>query len=73
MTEERCVKELYEIALKRPQNAKTLAQLSIGQYNPFRTPAISDRLLLQFRDLPVHNEIATFIFEELARDVLRTH
>lgn len=68
---ERCSAELFRIALAQPANAKALALLCIAELNPCRAAEASDILLLRFRDMPVHSDTASFIFEELAGDVLR--
>jgi hypothetical protein len=73
MTSEHCADELFRIARAKPSNARVLALLCIAEYNPCRGAEASDLVLLKFRDMPVHNDTASFIFEELAGDVLRRH
>ena len=64
---------LFNIAQAQPVNGEELALRSIAQFNPCRGAAASEVLILKFRDMPVHNRLASFIFDELARDILRRH
>ena len=71
VTLDQCDNELVAIAEGQAANARALALSCILEFNPNRSAELSDVLLLKFRDMPVDNEIASFIFDELARDVLR--
>jgi hypothetical protein len=71
MNEQVALRVLYDIAQRRAPDAKELVRCIIADVKFCCGAPALDTLLCQFRDLPVDNDIASFIFKELEGHVLR--